>query len=113
GPATVCIHWDMENDIFTPGQWVRGYVRPYMGSISPDGQLLFTMITRYGQDPETWVTVSRPPYQTALVFGEVPCAYYAFTSGFDADGTITIHPDNCALDLRYGTAEEMNRFVRE
>lgn len=72
------IHWDTKNDVFTPGQWMKGHFWVRRSGISPDGQLLIYAVAlpykkihnpNHPPNPEYgagWTAVSKPPYFTAL-----------------------------------------------
>jgi hypothetical protein len=72
------IHWDTKNDVFTPGQWMKGHFWKQRSGLSPDGQLfIYAVALPYKKihnpdhppNPEYgigWTAVSKPPYFTAL-----------------------------------------------
>jgi hypothetical protein len=70
GPSkqVALIAWDMGQDKFTVGQWLKGRIYERRCDLSPSGDLLvyFAANWKYGRGPGTWTAVSRPPYLTAL-----------------------------------------------
>lgn len=98
GPGNhVClVQWNLEDDSFEVGQWLKGRVYEQRCDLSPDGRLLvYFAAQRKGKDYErhTWTAVSRPPYFTALALWWYGLSY--FGGGlFASDGSLALnnHP---------------------
>jgi hypothetical protein len=64
---TQLIHWKIDKDIFTPGQWFRGQIYLDRCDISPDGTYLIYFAAKHWRKKDSvWTAVSKPPYFTAL-----------------------------------------------
>lgn len=73
GPAdAVCtLAWDLRQDQFMPGQWLRGKIYERRCDISPDGAylLIFARRAHYGRDNiDAWTALSRVPWLKAVGF---------------------------------------------
>jgi hypothetical protein len=60
------LKWDMETDVFTPGQWFKGRIYERRCDVSPDGQHLIYFAAKYKLPLYSWTAVSKLPYLTAL-----------------------------------------------
>ncbi len=70
GPSkqVLMIRWDLERDTFEAGQWLKGRVYEDCCDLSPRGDRLIYLASKYtGKQHGTWTAISRPPYFTALV----------------------------------------------
>jgi hypothetical protein len=79
--------WHTETDAIEHGQWMHARVYERRCDLSADGSL-FVAFVRDSAGPnqanaDTWVTVSRPPYFTALALWLVGGTYY--TGGYFPD----------------------------
>ncbi len=71
GPSShVCtIGWDLTNDTFTVGQWLKGRIYERRSDISPDGRHMIYFAKRAKQKTpatESWTAMSRTPYLKAI-----------------------------------------------
>ncbi|HRW55049.1 MAG TPA: hypothetical protein P5081_19435 [Phycisphaerae bacterium] len=71
GPSKqVCtIGWDMKNDTFDLGQWLKGRIYEHYCDVSPDGAHFIYSATKGRQMPEVdwyWTAISRSPYLKAI-----------------------------------------------
>ncbi len=79
GPANaVCaIGWDLRNDDFTVGQWLRGRIYERRSDLSPDGRHLiyFARNARWSSETRgSWTAISRAPHLKALtLWGKGDC----------------------------------------
>jgi hypothetical protein len=77
GPSeeTLMVRWNLKNDHFESGQWLKGPVSPSLCDLSPDGALFALHSTgRWPIRPDTtgpYLAVSRPPFFTALAFWRI------------------------------------------
>ena len=62
------ISWNLEDDSFIGGQWLKGRIYERRADLSPSGELLVYFAARQTPPHPTWTAVSRPPYLTALAF---------------------------------------------
>lgn len=72
GPSdSVCaIGWNMKDDSFAPGQWMRGRIYERRSDLSPDGRHLiyFAMNGKYESEAKgAWTALSQAPYLKAMV----------------------------------------------
>jgi hypothetical protein len=63
--------WRTDRDTFEHGQWMKGRVYERRSDLSPDGSLFFAFVRQTGgfdvsPTRDSWLTVSRPPFFTAL-----------------------------------------------
>ena len=68
GPSSqvLLIKWDLEEDTFEHGQWLKGRIYERRCDLSPDGKLLLYFASDQRRAMSSWTAVSRPPYLTAL-----------------------------------------------
>jgi hypothetical protein len=68
GPSgqVLLIRWNLEQDTFEEGQWLKGRVYERRCDLSPDGELLLYFAADQRRSMSSWTAVSRPPYFTAL-----------------------------------------------
>lgn len=62
--------WDLRNDTFEHGQWLKGRIYERRCDLSADGELLIYFATNYKKPLFSWTAISRPPYLTALAIWE-------------------------------------------
>src|SRR5215210_4376444 len=65
------IKWNLENDTFEAGQWLRGRIYERRSDLSPDGALLVYFAAKHSAktwQQSSWTAISRPPYLKALSF---------------------------------------------
>lgn len=77
GPSNqvLLIRWDIENDTFEQGQWLKGRVYERRCDLSPDGKLLLYFASDQRRAMSSWTAVSCPPYFTALALWPKSNAY--------------------------------------
>ena len=68
GPSdqVLLIRWNLEQDTFEQGQWLKGRVYERRCDLSPDGELLLYFAADQRRSMSSWTALSRPPYFTAL-----------------------------------------------
>ncbi len=71
GPSKVfrMIHWDLADDTFLDGQWLKHKVYEERCALSPDGEhfIFFALDGRWKSEAKgSYTAISRPPYFTAL-----------------------------------------------
>jgi hypothetical protein len=70
GPSkqVLLVRWNLSDDSFEAGQWLKGRVYERRCDLSEDGERLIYFAANYrARHPlQTWTAVSRPPYFTAL-----------------------------------------------
>ena len=68
GPSkqVVLIKWNMEDDTFEIGQWLKARVYETRCDLSPEGDMLLYFASDNRRSLSSWSAVSRPPYFTAL-----------------------------------------------
>jgi hypothetical protein len=68
GPSkrALLVRWDLTDDSFEAGQWLKGRLYERRCDLSPDGDHFLYFAANYGAPLQTWTAVSRPPYFTAL-----------------------------------------------
>jgi hypothetical protein len=70
GPSkhVLLVRWNLSDDSFEAGQWLKGRVYERRCDVSEDGERLIYFAANYGEHHtlRTWTAVSRPPYFTAL-----------------------------------------------
>ena len=59
-------HWDVERDVFTPGQFVKA--RASVLAISPNGKYVVYYAEAFSKVDQAYVAISHVPYFTAQVF---------------------------------------------
>jgi hypothetical protein len=62
------ISWNLEDDSFQRGQWLKGRVYERRADLSPSGAFLVYFAGKQKAPHPTWTAVSRPPFLTALAF---------------------------------------------
>jgi hypothetical protein len=68
GPSNqvLLIKWNLTNDSFEVGQWLKRRIYERRCDLSPDGELLVYFAADFRRSIGSWTAVSRPPYFTAL-----------------------------------------------
>jgi hypothetical protein len=68
GPSgkVLLIKWNLKQDTFEAGQWLKGRIYERRGDLSPDGDLLIYLAAKYNLPLRTWTAISKPPYLKAL-----------------------------------------------
>ncbi len=68
GPTkqVLLVRWNLEDDTFEAGQWLKGRVYEERADLSPNGDLLVYFAGNQHPPFGTWTAVSRPPYFTAV-----------------------------------------------
>ncbi|WP_197424843.1 hypothetical protein [Bordetella sp. N] len=60
------IRWDLRNDTFEHGQWLKGRIYERRCDLSPSGRLLVYFAATNRAPLGSWTAVSKPPFLTAL-----------------------------------------------
>ena len=58
--------WNLRNDTFEHGQWLKARIYERRCDLSADGELLIYFAASYKAPLWSWTAISRPPYLTAL-----------------------------------------------
>ncbi len=68
GPSkqVLLIRWDLTNDRFECGQWLKGRIYERRCDLSPEGDLLLYFAAQHREPYRSWSAISRPPFLTAL-----------------------------------------------
>ena len=68
GPSkqVLLIRWNLKDDTFETGQWLKGRIYERRCDLSPEGDLLIYFAANWKRPYLSWTAVSRPPYLTAL-----------------------------------------------
>lgn len=68
GPSkqVLFIGWNLDDDTFESGQWLKGRIYERRCDLSPDGELLVYFAADFRRTIGSWTAVSRPPFLTAL-----------------------------------------------
>ena len=68
GPSkqVLLIAWNLDDDTFEEGQWLKGRIYERRCDLSPDGRYLFYFAANWKPPYQSWTAISRPPYLTAL-----------------------------------------------
>jgi len=68
GPSrqVLLIKWNMDNDTFEIGQWLKGRIYERRCDLSPKGELLLYFAANWKEPYQSWSAISRPPYLSAL-----------------------------------------------
>jgi hypothetical protein len=115
GPSkqVLLIKWNLCNDTFESGQWLKGRIYERRCDLSPSGEKLIYLAANYGSKkrPSTWTAVSRPPYLTALAMWE---NYGAWGGGglFESEDLILLNHRDSQRELADGFKLGKNVRVR-
>ncbi|WP_267553060.1 hypothetical protein [Rhizobium rhizogenes] len=60
------IHWDLRDDSFEHGQWLKGRIYERRCDLSPSGRLLVYFAATNRAPYRSWTAISKPPFFTAL-----------------------------------------------
>jgi hypothetical protein len=68
GPTkhVLLVRWDLTDDSFESGQWLKGRIYERRCDLSPRGERFLYFAASYRAPLQTWTAVSRPPFLTAL-----------------------------------------------
>jgi hypothetical protein len=68
GPSkqVLLIRWNLEDDTFETGQWLKGRIYERRCDLSPGGDVLIYFAANWRPPYKSWTAVSRPPFLTAL-----------------------------------------------
>ena len=68
GPSSqvLLIKWNLAEDTFEFGQWLKGRIYERRCDLSPDGELLVYFAADFRRTIGSWSAISRPPFFTAL-----------------------------------------------
>jgi hypothetical protein len=61
------IGWNLKDDTFEPGQWLKGQIYARKSDLSPNGSKLVYYAAKHGKKLPTWIAVSTPPFLKAHV----------------------------------------------
>ncbi|ARU42028.1 hypothetical protein CCB80_13110 [Armatimonadetes bacterium Uphvl-Ar1] len=95
---TQMLIWDFDTDVITPGQWMKADISPQCCDVTDDGQFVIISASDFSPLGDSrskhnksigmpmWISVSRPPYFSALATWET---YF--------HGTFTISSTNASM----------------
>jgi hypothetical protein len=68
GPSkqVLLIKWNLDQDTFEYGQWLKARIYERRCNLSPEGDLLLYFAANWRKPYQSWTAVSRPPYLMAL-----------------------------------------------
>lgn len=68
GPSknVLVIAWNLADDTFRVGQWLKGRIYERRCDLSPNGDFLLYFAANYRKPYRSWSAISRPPFLTAL-----------------------------------------------
>ena len=68
GPSNqlLLIKWNLEQDTFEYGQWLKARIYERRCDLSPEGDMLLYFAANWRKPYQSWTAISRPPYLTAL-----------------------------------------------
>jgi hypothetical protein len=68
GPSkqVLLIKWNMEDDTFEIGQWLKARIYERRCDLSPEGEFLLYFAANWKMPYQSWSAISRPPYLSAL-----------------------------------------------
>jgi hypothetical protein len=68
GPSkqVLLIKWDLAQDTFEYGQWLKGRIYERRCDLSPEGDLLLYFAADWRKPYQSWIAISRPPFLSAL-----------------------------------------------
>jgi hypothetical protein len=68
GPSSqvLLIKWNLDEDTFEFGQWLKGRVYERRCDLSPEGDMLLYFAANWRKPYQSWSAISRPPFFTAL-----------------------------------------------
>ena len=100
GPSkqVLLLRWNLADDTFEAGQWLKGRVYERRCDLSPDGERLIYFAATHRPPFMTWTAVSRPPYFTALALWPKGDAWGGGGLFRDEHEILLNHPET-ALDL--------------
>ncbi len=64
------LKWNLEDDTFEHGQWLKGRIYERRADLSPSGKYLIYFAAKHTAPMYSWTAVSKPPYLTALALWE-------------------------------------------
>lgn len=77
--------WDISQDKFTHGQWLKANIDTHCCDISPSGDYFLYSVKYAKREPYLWVTLSRPPYFSALALWPISDAWGGDSTFVSAD----------------------------
>jgi hypothetical protein len=95
--------WDLAQNHYEPGAWLRGRIFPRRSDLSPDGRWLCYFAHQPGatwQHGETYIALAKLPWLTAL-YATGTCGTWTRGYYFTEDGECD-HPDHENLPIPYG-----------
>ena len=68
GPSgkVLIVKWNLKEDTFETGQWLKGRIYERRCDLSPDGRLLIYFAANQKPPYSAWTAISRPPFLKAL-----------------------------------------------
>jgi len=98
GPSKLVqlLRWDLTNDTFERGQWLKGRIYERRSDLSPSGKYLVYSAADEKPPDYRWTAISKPPYLTALAYW--PGGGDACGGLFDSETSVRI--DNITTDRK-------------
>jgi len=96
GPSNqvLLIRWNLEQDTFDLGQWLKGRIYERRCDLNPEGDMLLYFAANWKEPYQPWSAISLPPYLTAL-------ALWPKGDGWGGGGQF-VSRDQIALNHREG-----------
>lgn len=128
GPSkqVLMIRWDLERDTFEAGQWLKGRVYGHCCDLSPQGDLLLYLASKYtGKQHGTWTAISRPPYFTALALWPLNGTWQGGGGVFSSQSQVALYqleadlapgfslPEGFQVDVRIHGAVFTDRMLHD
>lgn len=68
GPSNhVCtVGWNLDDDSFQLGQWLKGHIDEHRSDLSPDGRHMIYFAKRKGATTRAWTAISKAPFLKAV-----------------------------------------------
>jgi hypothetical protein len=115
GPSkqVLVIKWNLRNDTFESGQWLKGRIYERRCDLSPSGEKLIYFAGNYRRKngPLTWTAVSKTPYLTALAMWPKGDAWGG-GGLFESEYTILLNHPHLQRELAEGFKLGKNMKVR-
>lgn len=64
------VKWNLNDDTFEHGQWLKGRIYERRADLSPSGKYLIYFAAKHKAPMYSWTAVSRPPFMTAIALWE-------------------------------------------
>ena len=105
GPSrhVLLVGWNIADDTFQTGQWLKGRIYERRCDLSPKGDLLLYFAASFRKPHYSWSAVSRPPFLTALAMWPKGDAWGG-GGHFESDTRVSLNHREGELSLAEGFA---------